>query len=223
MSSRPTQHTFFHVSLDSPTSGTVSGRLLLFIAPATGNSTSVDVDIMSPASVYVAAKEVPHLEPGESIDIDADDLVFPSPFSTAPAGEYRVQAVLDIHHSYNYNGRAPGDLLSAPISIHAPLTLAPTLALSQVVPEPTDALADRPDVTAALKPLDLVSPSLTRFWGRQIHMRGWVLLPPDYDAHPRRKYPTVYFTHGFGGTLQGIRARYAPVLYDRMKQERCLG
>jgi S-formylglutathione hydrolase FrmB len=29
---------------------------------------------------------------------------------------------------------------------------------------------------------------------------------------------TVYFTHGFGGTLQGLRARYAAVLYDRMKQ-----
>ena len=117
VSSRPTQHTFFHVSLENPTSGTVSGRLLLFIAPPTANSTSVDVDMMSPASVYVAAKEVLHLEPGESIDIDADDLVFPSAFSTAPAGEYRVQAVLDIHHSYNYNGRAPGDLLSVPISI----------------------------------------------------------------------------------------------------------
>ena len=163
VSSGPSQHTFFHVTLDNPTSGSVSGRLLLFIAPATGDSTSVDVDIMAPASVYVAAKEVPHLERGESIDIDADDLVFPSPFSTAPAGEYRVQAVLDIHHSYNYDGRAPGDLLSAPISIHAPLTVAPTMALSQVVPEPPDALANRPEVVAALKPLNLISPSLTQF------------------------------------------------------------
>jgi S-formylglutathione hydrolase FrmB len=110
--------------------------------------------------------------------------------------------------------------LSAPISIHAPLTLAPTLTLSQVVPEPPDPLAARPEVSACLKPLDLVSPSLTRFWGRQIHMSGWVLLPPDYDTHPGQKYPTVYFTHGFGGTLQGLRARYAPVLYDRMKQRK---
>jgi S-formylglutathione hydrolase FrmB len=44
------------------------------------------------------------------------------------------------------------------------------------------------------------------------------LLPPGYESHPQEKYPTVYFTHGFGGTLQGLRARYAPVLYDRMKQ-----
>jgi S-formylglutathione hydrolase FrmB len=49
-------------------------------------------------------------------------------------------------------------------------------------------------------------------------MRGWVLLPPGYEKHPAEKYPTVYFTHGFGGTLPGLRARYAPVLYDRMKQ-----
>jgi fermentation-respiration switch protein FrsA (DUF1100 family) len=34
-------------------------------------------------------------------------------------------------------------------------------------------------------------------------MRGWVLLPPGYDSHPNDRYPTVYFTHGFGGTLQG--------------------
>jgi len=75
-------------------------------------------------------------------------------------------------------------------------------------------------VNAALKPLDFVSPALTRFWGRQIHMRGWVLLPPGYDGHTKDHYPTVYFTHGFGGTLRGLRSRYAPVLYDRMKQEK---
>jgi S-formylglutathione hydrolase FrmB len=49
-------------------------------------------------------------------------------------------------------------------------------------------------------------------------MRGWVLLPPGYASHPKERYPTVYFTHGFGGTLRGLRARYAPILYDRMKQ-----
>jgi hypothetical protein len=73
-------------------------------------------------------------------------------------------------------------------------------------------------VVAALKPLDFVSPALSSFWGRPIHMRAWVLLPPSYASHPNLRYPTVYFTHGFGGTLQGIRARFAPVLYDRMKQ-----
>jgi S-formylglutathione hydrolase FrmB len=211
-------HSFFHVSLDTKFKEPVAGRLLLFIAPPSGDGSSVDMNMMAPTSVYIAAKEIRSLAPGELVDVDAEDLVFPLPLSRATAGHYRVQAVLDVHHSYNYNGRAPGDLLSAPISIDLPLSASPSLTLVQVVPEPPDPLAQRQDVAAALKPLDFISPVLTRFWGREIHMQGWVLLPPGYDNHPNDTYPTVYFTHGFGGTLQGLRARFAPVLYDRMKQ-----
>jgi S-formylglutathione hydrolase FrmB len=218
----PPRHVFFHVFLDRSFADPVSGRLLLFVAPPSGDGSQVDINMMSPESVYIAAKEVLRLAPGESIDVDADDLVFPRPLSQAPAGSYRVQAVLDVHHSYNYNGRAPGDLVSAPVSIDLPLIAAPSLTLAQVVPEPPDPLAQRPDVASALKPLDFVSPVLTRFWGREIHMRVWVLLPPGYESHPTETYPTVYFTHGFGGTLQGLRARYAPLLYDRMKQGKML-
>jgi len=214
----PAQHTFFHVLLDRSFSKQFSGRLLLFVAKPSSDASRVDIDMMSPTSVYVAAKEVMQLAPGESVDIDADDLVFPGPLSKAPAGSYRVQAVLDLYHSYNYNSRAPGDLLSVPVSIDLPFSASRTLTLSQIVPEPPDPLAERPDVRSALNPMDFVSPVLTAFWGREIHMRGWVLLPPGYDSHPNDRYPTVYFTHGFGGTLKGLRARYASVFYDRMKQ-----
>jgi hypothetical protein len=216
-------HAFFHVSLDSGFKTPVSGRLLLFIGPASANtasSNSVDMEMMSLTSVYIAAKEVSHLSPGETVDIDADDVVFPQPLSEAKMGSYRAQVVLDVHHSYNYDGRSAGDLLSAVTTVAVPFTesAAPTLALTQVIPEPPDPLAQRADINSALKPVDFVSPELTRFWGREIHMRGWVLLPPGYDSHPNDHYPTVYFTHGFGGTLNGLRARYAPILYDRMKQ-----
>ena len=213
-------HAYFRVSLDKSFPDSASGRLLLFIGPATGDASTVDMNMMSPTSVYVAAKEIPNLTPGESVDVDADDVVFPGPLSKAPTGNYHVQAVLDVHHSYNYEGRAAGDLVSVPISISIPFPASstPALTLTQVVSEPPDPLADKPDVNAALKPLDVISPVLTKFWGREIHMRGWVLLPPSYSAVPSNHYPTVYFTHGFGGTLSGLRARYAPILYGRMKQ-----
>jgi hypothetical protein len=215
----PAQHLFFHVLLNRTFSTPVSGRLLLFVAKtASNNASRVDIDMMSPASVYVAAKEVAQLAPGESVDIDADDLVFPGPLSKAPAGNYRAQAVLDLYHSYNYNSRAPGDLLSVPVSVDLPFSSSPTLTLDRVVPEPPDPLAKRPDVSLAMRPLDFVSPVLTAFWGREIHMRGWVLLPPGYENNHNDRYPTVYFTHGFGGSLPGIRSRYAAVLYDRMKE-----
>ena len=94
------QHDFFHVVLGGSFSGPVSGRLLLFIGQASGDSTKVDMDMMSPESVYVVAKEVSRLAPGESVDVDADDLVFPRPLAQAAAGSYRVQAVLDVGHTY---------------------------------------------------------------------------------------------------------------------------
>ena len=221
----PPRHEWVRVTLDKALSGVVSGRMLIFMAPAsegTKDPDAVDIDMMSPTSVYVAAKEVAHLAPGESVDVDVDDIVFPQPFSHAPAGSYRLQAVLDVYHNYNYDGRVPGDLLSARVHVSAPLNASspPVVALDRSVPAPPDPLAGRPDVSSVLEPLDVVSPVLTSFWGRKIHMRGWVLLPPGYATHPKEQYPTVYFTHGFGGTLGGLRERFAPVFYDRMKQGR---
>jgi len=52
--------------------------------------------------------------------------------------------------------------------------------------------------------LDFVSPSLSAFWGRPIHMRGWVLRPPGYDPSHNAHYPVVYWTHGFGGDLSTV-------------------
>lgn len=213
-------HHFFHVTLDPSFTTPVSGRLLLFVAQATADTSSVDMNEMAPTSVYVVAKEVPQLLPGGSVDVDVDDLAFPKPLSQAPAGDYRVQAVLDVDHSYNYSGRGAGDLLSATAPVTVPLTAstAPALTLSQTVPAPPDPLAQKPEVSAALQPIDFLSPVLTKFWGRPIHMRGWVLLPPGYKTHPGDRYPTVYFTHGFGATLPDLRARYAPLLFERMKR-----
>jgi len=43
----------------------------------------------------MAAREVANLVPGGSVEVDADDLAFPEPFSKAPPGEYRLRAILD--------------------------------------------------------------------------------------------------------------------------------
>jgi hypothetical protein len=125
----PQQHAFFHVNLDASLASSiktqVSGRLLLFIGPSTPDgkpSESVDMQMMAITSVYAAAREIPALVPRACADIDADDIVFPAPLSHAPSGKYQVQAVLDIHHSYNYDGRSAGDIVSVPATITIPYT-----------------------------------------------------------------------------------------------------
>src|SRR5271170_2130536 len=131
------------------------------------------MQMMALDSVYIAAREVPHFAPGETVDIDLDDEVFPRQLSQATAGSYRAQAVLDVHHRYNYDGRLAGDLLSEVTAINLPFAEASahTLTLSKVVPEPPDALAQRPDVSAAALPTRLAL-GHTQAWH---HFVDWVI------------------------------------------------
>jgi S-formylglutathione hydrolase FrmB len=200
--------------------GPVSGRLLLFAEPlseaqagaADGVIADVDARFLRPRATAIAAQEVHDLAPGASVDIDADVQAFPRPFSQLPPGRYAVQAVLDVGHNYAYHGREPGDLVSPVTQMDLPAGGA--LTLGAIVPpaaDPWTPPANAPDdlkawMTAARAnshEIDFVSPALSRFWGRPIHMRAWLLTPPGYAAGGTR-YPTVYFTHGFGGALNGL-------------------
>lgn len=192
-----------------------------------GKITSLDVSPFSPKDVAIAAKEVRTLAPGGTVGIDVDDLAFPAGFSHLPDGDYVAQALLDVNHSYNYLGRAEGDIVSDVVTIHKSgtgISPAPTLTLHDTVPasDPWD-LGTRAPVSvaqakAATKNLDFTSPVLTAFWGIPIHMRGWVVLPPGYDQASER-YPTVFMTHGFGGN-QARLTGYAADVYDRMLNKR---
>lgn len=216
----------------------VSGRLLVF-AIAKGEAekqahgkkvTFVGLNPFKPNQVAVAAQEVHHLEPGQSVVLDADTLAFPRKFSRLASGSYDLQAVLDVHHNYNYNGRVPGDVVS-------PVTAA-TLGDGQTLPSVTltktlqgspiwrvsDRLQSPPGTAEALAlahqhtdDVRFTSPVLSRFWGRPIQMRAFVVKPPGYALHPDRHYPTVYWTHGFGAPTLHYMAYNAAKIYGLMK------
>ena len=216
-------HRFFHVQLGAASTQPTSGRLLLFAieaktaeaeakAASDGKSSVVDEVDANPfraTETSVAAREVSRWMPEQSIDIDVDRLAFPAGWSQLPAGDYYVQAVLDVDHSYNYIGRGVGDLVSEVVKIHLPSASIPTLTLVKALP-PSDPWMAPPSAPAFVREsmaaarqhatlVDFTSPSLSAFWGRPIHMRGWVLTPPGYDAKADKRYPVVYYTQGFGG------------------------
>ncbi|HJP99495.1 MAG TPA: alpha/beta hydrolase-fold protein [Rhodanobacteraceae bacterium] len=228
-------HRLFRVTLDGASTQPVSGRLLLFAIPAKdakaeakdGKVTEVDTSEFRPTRTAVAAMDVTDLAPGASVLVDADALAFPEGFSRLPAGDYDMQAVLDVNHDYNYGGRGAGDLVSGVTEVrfgsHAAV---PTLRLVRALTDKTQPWTVSPRVpakgrdklAAALKAaqphsreIDFVSPALSAFMGRPVHMRGWVLLPPGYDQDATAHYPTVYFTHGFGGNLAYLTYRAASV------------
>jgi len=210
-------HQFFRITLGPQFSTPASGRLLIFLTAGTG-AKSVDGNPFRPSAVYVAAKEIPQLAPGASVEIDTDDLAFPKGFSSLAAGDYQAQAVLDVAHTYNYAGRGPGDLISDVVDLKAfapGQSAEPSFILNAVIPEPATP-PDQPagfDRDAHLE--DFVSPALTAFYGRPVHLRGWVIVPPAYNATASRRYPTVYWTHGFGGTLARIKL-FGAQIYQRM-------
>jgi enterochelin esterase-like enzyme len=228
VSSASPKHLFFHVTLGPQQTQSVSGRLLILVEPGT-KLENVDVNEFHPGGVYVAAKDVSYWKPGESVDIDVDNIAYPAGFSTLPPGDYVAQAVLDTAHKFAYYGRLPGDLESAPTALPhwTPDSSTPTrLTLSQAVKEhPYDWLSPRLKLTPAekqgatdsTKSFDLPSIALSQFWGRPMHIRAWVVLPPGYKEHPRQRYPTVYWTHGFGGTQEYSHAN-AAMIYQRMAE-----
>ena len=213
------QHLFFRVTLGPQFSSPVSGRLLLFVSPGHGDK-AVDVDMMAPTRTYVAAKEVSFLAPGETVAWMPTTSSFPDRYQTQPPGTMKCKRFSMLGIPTTIPGASPGDLESDVIALPAwdPQQQAPpALTLTMAVPEPPDPISDATELLSALELLDFRSPVLSRFWGRDIHMKAWVLLPPGYRSHPGQRYPTVYFTHGFGGTLPGLRSRYAQPLYQRMQ------
>ena len=209
----------FHVDLAVAGTDVASGRLLVFAEPAkdaeagakNGKVAEVDLDPLQPDKVNVAAREVNRLVAGQGIDIDADQQAYPAAFSKLPPGDYYVQAVLDSNHSYNYGGRGEGDLVSGVVKVHLPATGLPPIKLASRLPA-ADPWALSPSINPAareampearkhVQTIDFVSPALSAFWGRPIHLRGLVLLPPGYDAKAKATYPVVYYTHGFGGGM----------------------
>lgn len=216
------------VELGSASAQASKGRLLVFAisakaaeAKALGESggksgvvTAVDANPFEATQTTVVAREVPHWEPKQTITLTHDDMAFPTALSTLAPGEYYLQAVLDVDHSYSYSGRGAGDLVSEVVKVQLPLTATPVLSLSQALPArdpwqlPESAPASKREALQATRAhaqaIDFKSPSLSAFWGRPVSMRAWVLTPPGYDPNATARYPTVYFTHGFGGDMDGL-------------------
>ena len=194
----PLPETRMVVTLPAGFRGDASGRLLVFARPVRSDdkpadTVEVDTSPFAPQAVSVAARDVATFGKDRAAAIDTAEIAFPASFAALPAGDYRVQAVLDRNGDYNYGGRGPGDLISTVVTVHLPEQAAATIPLDHVVPEvPLWDFSDRtPEarakIDAARPHLHEVlfhSPSLTAFSGRDTLIRAWVLTPPA--TIPRR-------------------------------------
>jgi hypothetical protein len=174
----------------------LSGRLILMMSNQPGAADKLAPSFGPNAhSVRLAAREVHNLTPQQPAELDPDELAYPDAFCKAPEGNYKIRAVLDVNHNFAYYYDASdGDLLSAIAERHFNPASNDVISLTLVERK----IDPRPPLPPHTELFDFVSPVLSGFWGRPIHMLGAIVLPPGYRAS-RDRYPTVYMTHGFGG------------------------
>jgi S-formylglutathione hydrolase FrmB len=191
------------VTLPSAVGQDAKGRLLVFARPVTQGKQpdAIDASSMVPAVVNVAGQDVRTFGPDSRVTIDLDGEASPKAFSQLPAGDYRIQVVLDTDQDYGRNGRNAGDVVSRVTTLHLPLVEGSTVALDHVLPRsdpwnPAEAspeerarlLAARPQ----LRDIAMASPRLSKYFGHRIDLQAWVLVPKQYRSSSQKSWPVVY-------------------------------
>jgi enterochelin esterase-like enzyme len=157
------------------------------------------------------------VEGARSVTIDGSTLGYPRrALDEVPAGEYYVQAVLNVYETFHRAdghtvklpmdqgegqqwARKPGNLYSQPVKIKVdPASSAIVkIELTETVP-PIQSQAD----TKYIKHVRIQSKLLSEFWGRPMYLGAIVLLPEGFDEHPDAHYPVLYYQDHFSAEFR---------------------
>jgi Putative esterase len=147
-----------------------------------------------------------------SVVIDGSAIGYPrESFDQVPAGEYYVQAVLNVYETFHradghtvklpmdqgegqHWNRKPGNPYSEPVKIKVDPAAAGVvkIQLTKTIPP-----IDPPQDTKYIKHVKLQSKLLGDFWGRPMYVGAVVLLPEGFDEHPDAHYPVLYYQGHF--------------------------
>jgi hypothetical protein len=229
-------------------SAPLDGRLLLFVSADTTEEPRFQVSD-GPGTQQVFGIDVDGWKPGETRVIDAAAFGYPlRSLSQLPRRTYRVQALINRYETFRRGDghvvklppdkgegqqptRKPGNLYSTPRAIALDPARADVvrLSLNQEIPTVEDFAKQE---TKYVKYVKIRSERLSKFWGRDMHLAAWVLLPWGFDEHPEARYPLMvnhgHFPSSFGGwrekppdtTLEpDFSARFNLRGYNRIQQE----
>lgn len=165
----------------------------------------------TPRSQMMFGVTVDGLKPGQSVAVDDKAAGYPiGSLKDVPAGEYTVQAVLDVYETFHRaDGKtiklspdrgegkhwnlAPGNLYSKPVKVRVGRDGAPiAISLDQVIP-PIVPEAD----TKYVRHIRIQSALLTKFWGTPTYLSAVVLVPEGFDEHAEAHYPLMIFHDHF--------------------------
>lgn len=215
------------IEVTIPSAKPLTGHLILVFAKTDRREPRFQL-----SETYTSAQgfgvDVANLAPGTPIVIDAKTFGYPRrSLADLDPGDYYVQAVFNVYEPFHLESgktvwlppdrgegqhwnRKPGNPYDAPVKIHfdPKSSAAIKLALDRTIPPVAGTGAD-PEVLAAQQPaakwlkyMRFRSPILSRFWGRDVWLGAWILLPDGFDEHPSAHFPLIvyqdHFHPGFG-------------------------
>lgn len=211
----------FRVELSAPAAedSGYEGRLILIIASDDTREPRFQVEA-SYDGAQVFGLPVTDFRKGQARTIGTSVPGYPGrKLTDVPAGTYTVQAVLHKYDSFRLgNGKVvklpaargagqnwrkePGNLISKPIKVDFDPKRAGEIKLAL-----TDVLSpiEEPKDTEFVRHFKFKSDRLSKFWGRDVYIRGHVLVPKDFDKHPEARYPLAVFHGHFPDDFGGFR------------------
>ena len=234
---------------ESVSAEALDGRLILVLSQREDGEPRTHVTD-GPAAQPVFGIDVDAWAPGEVATFT--DSVFGFPvrrLGDLPPGTYRAQALLNRYETFTRSdghtvklppdrgegqqwARKPGNLYSEVTE----LTVGPTggpdrlsLVLDEVIPELPDPMTLE---TEWVKFVRIRSDLLSDFWGTDMYLGAWVLLPDGFDEHPQTRYPLAIFHGHFPSSFSPMRIeppdtteacvysdRFSLDCYNRIQQE----
>lgn len=210
------------IEVTLPNTQPVTGHLILVFAKSDKPEPRMQLD-----EQYRSAEgfgvDVEAWPAGKPIVVDTATFGYPRrSLKDLDVGDYFVQAVFNVYQEFHlasgktlwlppdkgegqhWNAK-PGNPYNKPVKVHFDPAAQTTLkiALDQVIPpiEGTDrdpeVLARRSPDQKWLKFIRFKSDVLSKFWGQDVYLAAWILLPDGFDEHPDAHYPVVVYQDHF--------------------------
>lgn len=204
----------------------LDGRLILVLSRAAEGEPRFHVTD-GPGAQPVFGLDVEGWAPGEAATFT--DTVFGYPVARLgelPPGTYRAQAILNRYETFR---RADGHVVKLPPdrgegqqwarkpgNLYSPVTEFSvgegggadrlSLSLTEEIPPVGDFAAQE---TEWVKYVRIRSDLLSDFWGTDMYLGAWVLLPMGFEEHPEARYPLAIFHGHFPSSFSALRTEPA--------------
>ena len=213
----------------------LNGHLIVVLAKDTKSEPRTQME-----ETYRSAQgfgvDVVNAAPGSTVTVDVKTVGYPRrSLADLDAGDYNVQAVFNVYEEFHLASgktvwlppdkgegqhwdRKPGNPYNEPRKVHFDPKASTTvkLALDKVIPpiEGTDAdpvvMAAKDPGAKWLKYERFRSEKLSKFWGRDVYLGAWVLLPDGFDDHPNARYPLVVYQDHYHASIGPVRFLTTP-------------